>query len=591
MSEPEEILTNHALLVAWGQYGQASGFVRSLEAVPLSQKSVLHRPQTKVIEFLVAILGGFEYLKDISLSAHPLDQDLAVAQAWGQPAWADHSGVSRTLHALCENEVRQLIRVTEQFCQPFIDKEVTLAVASGGRIELDGDHSPRPVSDTSTTYPGAAYGHMDQDQVGFGYQAEIVSLCSPTYGRIGLSVIQRPGNTISCTQALALVEAAERRLGCRPWRRTDLLRQRIQEMQPQREHWREKAELAQCAAQEIQAALEASQHQLQVAQQILKVRQATYQQQAKPERPNSQLAKVRHQEQGYQKRIVRLGKKLTQSQGSLAHWQENFRQWEQAIAQLEKRLERFEADNQANSMPLWAVFRLDSGFGTAENIALLIEMGYEVYSKPYSNWLSAWLREQTAGKCPWQRVGENAEMVAWPAVKLNDFPYRLDLGIERFWVGQTSKLTGMLHFGVDPVTQDLPGWFHYYNARQTIEAANRESKQVFEVHHLKVRAQPALQLQEQFTLFAANFVRFASVWLAEQCPQVPDGWKESTRPQVKQQVKIGANTSAYVTWKGQDCLLRFTLHSVFAGRSLHVQRVWAYQPVLPMMKSCFFSQI
>jgi hypothetical protein len=148
----------------------------------------------------------------------------------------------------------------------------------------------------------------------------------------------------------------------------------------------------------------------------------------------------------------------------------------------------------------------------------------------------------------------------------------------------------MLHFGVDPVTQDLPGWFHYYNARQTIEAANRESKQVFEVHHLKVRAQSALQLQEQFTLFAANFVRFASVWLAEQCPQVPDGWKESTHPQVKQQVKIGANTSAYVTWKGQDCLL-FTLHSVFAGRSLQVQRKWAYQPVLPMLKSCFFSQI
>ena len=91
----------------------------------------------------------------------------------------------------------------------------------------------------------------------------------------------------------------------------------------------------------------------------------------------------------------------------------------------------------------------------------------------------------------------------------------------------------MLHFGVDHVAQDLPAWFHYYNARQTIEAANREGKQVFEVHHLKVRAQPALQLQEQFVLFAANFVRFASVWLAEQCPQVPDGWKESTHPQIK----------------------------------------------------------
>jgi hypothetical protein len=300
MSEPEEILTYHALLVAWGQYSQATGLVRELETVPLSQKAVLHRPQTKIIEFLVAILGGLAYLKDISFSAHPVDQDLEVARAWGQPAWADQSGVSRTLHSLTPGEVQQLIQVTEHFCQPFIDKEVTLALASRGRIELDGDLSPRPVSATSTTYPGAAYGHMDQDQVGLGYQAEVVSLGSPTYGRLGLSVTQRSGNTISCTQALALVEAAERRLGRRPWRRTDFLRQRLQDLQPQQDHWRAKAAHAQQSVEEVQAALQASQQQLEAAQQTLAELQVAYQQQEKPERPHSQLAKVRHQEQVYQ---------------------------------------------------------------------------------------------------------------------------------------------------------------------------------------------------------------------------------------------------------------------------------------------------
>jgi hypothetical protein len=588
MSEQETILTHHAMLVAWGQFAQATGLVPALEAVRLSQKTVLHRPQTKVIEFLVSILGGLEYLKDISWSAHPLDQDLAVARAWGQPAWADHSGVSRTLHSLSEGEVSQLVQVTEHFCQPFIDKEVTLALASG-RIELDGDLSPRPVSDTSTTYPGAAYGHMDQDQVGLGYQAEVVSLCSPTYGRIGLSAVQRPGNTLSCNQALALVEAAERRLGHSPLRRTDLLRRRIEAMQPQRDHWQQKAEQALQTLQHAQAALEASQHQLEATQQALQELQEAYRQQGRPERPSSQLAKVRHQVQVSQRRIVHQTDKLVPTQRGLEHWLDNLRIWEQEIEQLEKRLERFEADNQANPAALCAVFRLDAGFGTQENIALLIEMGYEVYSKPYANWLSAWIREQTANTNTWQRVGDNAQMVAWPDVKLKDFPYRLDVGVERFWVGQTCKLTGMLHFGMDLVAQDLPGWFHYYNARQTIEAANREEKQVFEVHHLKVRAPGALQLQEQFASFAANFVRFASVWLADHCPQVPDGWKESTHPQVKQQVKVGAQTSAYVTWNGQDCLLRFTLHSVFAGRSLQVRRNWAFQPVLPMMKSSFFS--
>lgn len=588
MSEQETILTYHALLVAWGQYAQATGLVPALEAVRLSQKTVLHRPQTKIIEFLVSILGGLEHLKDISWSAHPLDQDLAVARAWGQPAWADQSGVSRTLHSLSESEVGQLVQVMEHFCQPFIDKEVLLAE---GRIELDGDLSPRPVSDTSTTFPGAAYGHMDQDQVGLGYQAEVVSLRSRTYGRIGLSAVQRPGNTLSCTQALALVEAAERRLGGRPLRRTDLLRQRIRALQPRQEHWRQKAEQARQALQHAQAALQASQDKLEAAQQTLSELQEAYRQQGKPERPSSQLAKVRHQVQVYQRQIVHRTDKLVPTQRGLAHWLDNLSHCEQEIEQLHTRLERFEADNRANPAPLEAVFRLDSGFGTQENITLLIEMGYEVYSKPYANWLSAWIQEQTQSTNAWQRVGDNAEMVAWPGVDLPDFPYRLDVGVERFWTGKTTRQTCLLHFGVDPVTQDLPGWFHEYNARQTIEAANREEKQVFEVHHLKVRSQPALQLQEQFALFAANFIRFASVWLADQCPQIPDGWKEGTHPQIKQQVKVGAQTSAYVTWRGQDCMLRFTFHSVFAGRTLQIRRYWAFQPVLPMMKSCIFSSI
>lgn len=590
MSEQDIILTHHALLVVWGQYARATGLVKAIENVPLAQKTVAHRPQTKVIEFLVAILGGLEYLKDLSLSAHPLDQDQVVAQAWGQPGWADHSGVSRALHKLSGADVKNLTQVTEKFSQPFIEKEVTLALASG-RLELDGDHSPRPVSDTSQTYEGAAYGHMDQDRVGLGFQAEIVSLCSPTYGRIGLSVVQRSGNTISCTQALALVETAERRLGRYPRRRTELLSQRIEGLQPQREHWRQKANQAQVRLEEIRAKLEAKQVQLKTAQQVERDMQAVYQQQGKASRPTSQLAKASQQVQLYQQRLTRCLGQQTKAELWLKRQQANLQTCEAVIEQLQQRLQRFEADNRTNATPIPIVFRLDSGFGTVENIALLIEMGYEVYSKPYANWLSAWIAHQSSPPQHWQRVGDNAEMVAWKAVNIQGFPYALDLAIERFWVGKAHKLTGMLHFGVDEVTQDLPTWFHYYNARQTIEAANRESKQVFEVHHLKVRACNALQLQEQFALFAANFIRFASVWLAEQCPQIPDGWKESNHPQIKQQVKVGAHTSAYVTWKDQDCMLRFTSHSVFAGRSLNVRRSWAFQPVLPILKSFFFAPI
>jgi hypothetical protein len=254
---------------------------------------------------------------------------------------------------------------------------------------------------------------------------------------------------------------------------------------------------------------------------------------------------------------------------------------------LSLRLQRFRVENDTNHNPMAAIFRLDAGFGNSENLALLIEMGFEIYSKPYGNWLSGTLSKMSITRSTdWEKVGKNAEMMAWKAVQLENFPYPLDLGYERFWQSpgcscrestdsSQPKLaySGVIHFGQRNVTADLPGWFHDYNARQTIEAANKESKQVFEVHHIKVRSQPAMHLQEHFALFAANFVRIAADWLANQCPQVPDGWRKSTHPAVKEQVKVGAHSSARIEWFGSDCLLRFAQRSVYAGRSLLVRRL------------------
>ena len=56
----------------------------------------------------------------------------------------------------------------------------------------------------------------------------MVSVHSPTYGRLWLSVVPHPGNTASCTQAEAMVRAAEAKTGLRPVRRVDLLRGRLQ---------------------------------------------------------------------------------------------------------------------------------------------------------------------------------------------------------------------------------------------------------------------------------------------------------------------------------------------------------------------------
>ncbi len=56
------LLTDHAMLVVWGQFAHCLGLIQAIEQISLSQKTVDHSPQGKVLEFLVAILGGLEYL-------------------------------------------------------------------------------------------------------------------------------------------------------------------------------------------------------------------------------------------------------------------------------------------------------------------------------------------------------------------------------------------------------------------------------------------------------------------------------------------------------------------------------------------------
>lgn len=584
--------TDHAMLVVWGQLAHCLGIPQAFADVPMSQKTVIHTPQSKVLEFLVANLAGLPYAKDISKATQPLDQDQAVAKAWGVDGWADYSGVSRTLRTLTEAQGEQYATILDQAIQPWIEQEVQLAL-NQGPIELDGDLSPRPVSNGSKTYLGAEYGYMS-DGLQLGYQAALVSMRSPTYGRLGLSVVRHSGNTVSITQAEALALEAERSLERRPMRRTDLLAQRIQKMELERKKQQAKvAEVEQKLVETQTAWFEVQAQQRELAQKLADLEQ-DYQQRNSPERPNSQLAQIRQRAEVWQLRLERCEQTVQRTKDRLAKQQARLADWESQKTHLSLRLQRFQAENESNHNPISAIFRLDAGFGNSENLALLIEMGYEIYSKPYGNWLSGTLSKMSATRsADWEKVGKNAEMIAWKAVQLEDFPYPLDLGYERFWQSPGGSCresadpaqpklahSGLIHFGQRDVTADLPRWFQYYNARQTIEAANKESKQVFEVHHIKVRSQPAMRLQEHFALFAANFVRIAADWLANQCHQVPDGWKECTHPAVKEQVKVGAHSFARIEWFGSDCLLRFAQRSIYAGRSLFVRRQVAIQLTL-----------
>jgi len=570
MSENEEQIqqTQHAFLVAWGQFAQARGLTQRIEAVRLRQKNYHHRPQTKVLEFLAAILGGLKQLQEISLAAHPLDKDQAVAEAWGQAGWADYSGVSRTMSGLSWEEAHAIVAELDAFSQPFLNAELELLCKQKKRLTMDGDLTGIPVSNTSTSYPNAAYGHMDDD-IQLGYQAGVVSLLTETYGRLWLSGTHHPGDTVSSTQAEALVLAAEARIGLRPLRRTDGLEKRLHEYAPILETVEERLKTQRKAVENAQERLKQAQLQAEERNQELETIQQVYLAHKRPERPTSRLALLHKRVQAALKRQESRKKTLDVAQRKLDKTQTRTQLLLKEINALRQRLERFKQENLTNQQPIEAEFRLDAGFGTYENIALLVEMGYEVYTKPHNHKVTQVLRSKVNETTAWTRVGANAEMVAWPNLKLKSCPYPLDVALERFYTGRTLKHSALCHFGHDPVTQDLPAWFNHYNGRQTIEAGIKESKQVFYLHRIKVRSEPAIFLQERMALFAANFIRWAAHWLADQ-PQPQQNALDIRKMGVKRQVQVGAHVSAQVIRNSEGMLLKFSEHSAFAGKVLNL---------------------
>ena len=560
--------TQHAFLVAWGWFADQLGLIQHLQALSLQQKAYQHRPQTKVLEFLVAILAGLPHLQDISLAAHPLDKDQAVAWAWGQAGWADYSGVSRTLRGLSWEEVRHIVQVLDQISQPSLAAEVQVLRSQGKRVRLDGDLTGLPVSNTSRTYPHAAFGHMDDD-IRLGYQAALVSLVSPTYGRLWLSVAHHPGDTVSCTQAEALVLAAEARLGLRPHRRTPLLRQRLDAFEQHVARTAARLEKQQQAVHQAKERLAEAEQQVQAAKPQVEALEQDYQRRKLQERPTSRLAQARGRLHAVTKRTASRRAAWQQAQHRLDKTTAQYYQQHAELAALQERLQRFEHDNATNADPVEAEFRLDAGFGTYENVALLIELGYDLYTKPTSHKVVASLLGRVDEHTDWTRVGANAELVAWPGQPLAHCPYAVDVALERFYTGTTRKHSALLHFGSEPVTEQVTDWFEHYNGRQTIEAGIKESKQVFYLHHLKVRSEPAIALQEAFVVFAANFIRWATRWLEDQTQPTAHALNVG-KLGVKRQVQVAAHVSAQVIEDSAGKLLKFSEQSAFAGHLLRI---------------------
>jgi hypothetical protein len=545
-------VTDHALLVLLGKFAQHLGLMRLLSAVPIPQKTRDHRPQTKLIQFLIGILAGLDYLQDFNLGPRPLFADRAVIASWGQEAFAHYSGVSRTLAAADATTVQAVVAALQQVSRPFLEREVLSLLRSGRPLVLDIDLTGRPVSPTSTDYVDAAFGWMD-DALCNGYQAAISSLSGGPTGRVLLSCQRYGGRAKSAECLRAAVEAVEQTLGVRPRRRTELVQAQLATLQTKLAATEQKL-----AAQSSQRHEWEWQHQM-FFQGRTPPSARALRQQAPRER---HIAPALEREATLAQRLAR----LQAQQAEVQTW-----------------LAELEADNASGSSLAPCVMRLDAGFATDANLAWLIELGYTVLTKVHSGHTTRRLMRGIGSDADWERVGANAEALALGEQRIGEGRYALEALQVRYQLPQEVRHTTLLYYD-DAPPPPVAAWFAQYNGRQVIEAGIKENKGVFTMRRPLVRSEHGMQLQEQFALFAANFVRWAAIWVRSQMEDVPLALARRLET-VKTLVRVVAHSRAELVETAVGCALVFDRHSPFAGAVLRISGQVVYQTVLPLFTS------
>jgi hypothetical protein len=580
-----ELDTEHALLVAWGLFAQQMGLLKGLEDVPVNMGTGVYTPQTKIIEFLIAVLAGVDSLHQLNEGERPLAEDVSIAVAWLREGLAHYSGVSRTLQAADAQTVEATLKVLDTVSQPFVQREVAEILRRQGRLELDADLTGRPVSDTSRTYPDSRFGWMD-DEVRLGYQAALLSLSGQAVSRLWVVGQHWPGNARPGECLRGLIRAAEAKLKVRPRRRVELVAQREADTtQAELAAYRTSAGyLAQASIGLAQVA--AWQAELAQAESALDELEQVYQAAQRQERPHSQLARARA-------RITQLTQRLQRGRKAVEVYEQKAHKLDATLVRLETerqawvaRRAELAADNQTNPNPVTIQIRVDAGFGSGAEIAWLIEMGYVVYTKAYSDKVTQAMRRRLPADSVWSRVGANAEMTRLTGQTLQQCPYPVELGLARYTQPDQTQFVVLVRYDPDrrpapEPSQELKQWFERYNARQIIEAGIREGKSVLTLRKPLVRSPAGLELQLHFALFGANLIRWAAQWMRDLVRQTNQAFLTALS-EVKALVTVGAHSAArWVRTTAGACLV-WPDQSPYAGTILWLSGLLACQLTLPL---------
>ena len=563
-----DITTDHAGLVLLGKFAQHLGLIERLHTIPLAQRTRTHTPQAKLLQFFVGILAGLDYLQDFNLAAQPLATDHAVHTAWQQDAFAHYSGLSRTLAAADDATLAALQQVLQEVSRPFLEREVLALVRTGRPLIIDVDLTGRMVSPTSTTYPDADFGWMD-DAVAKGYQAAITTLSGGPSGRLVLCSQRYSGRTKSAECLRAAVRQMEQVLGLHPRRRPELVRGRFVTLALQLQQRRDAVATAQRRQEHLRRTTE------RVQAELRKLRNAR----EEPAEVTPQAGTMRLS------RLQQQAERLVSQCQAAADWhakqEAHLRELENQEQQLSTWLEELERDNAEVVMPVRMVLRVDAGFSTGENLAWLIEAGYAVVTKAHSGHTTTRLRRKVRQDTVWSVVGGNADAVALGPQQLTDCPYEVEVLLVRYQVPTGERWSALLYYDEEPAPECLGLWFRLYNGRQIMEAGIKEQKAVFTMRRPLVRSRFGLQLQEQLSVFAANFVRWAAHWAREQV--VVEGSRlQRALKETKTLVRVVGKTRARLVQGEGGSALVFDVKGPFAGSVLIFAGQVVYQEVLPL---------
>jgi hypothetical protein len=573
--------TQHAMLIPWGRFSRHTKLSKRLRAAVVIPRHKDAIPAADLIlEFGLASLAGYEYLQDLNLGPHPLAKDQAVQDAW-DIQFGHYTTVSRLLYDVDEVTARKVQAELDAIMQPYIDCAVHEVLCHQECLTLCGDLTGRPVSAYSTTYPpDAVFGHM-ASQLRKGHQAVLVTLKGQRH-RVHITAFHHRGDTVSGVCLKEMVEATEARVGCRPRRRTDLLRQRIAAIEAkiaQRQRWIEARQTI--IRQQIERQVRLG-DQLQALRSQLAKLGAQYA--GKPVPPHSKLAQARKRKASRERQLRSALERESQARRALRRHQRRLAVLSAERDALLNWLAQLEVDNVTNPNPVRMRWLLDGGFGDAANVAYLIEMGYDVYTIAHNGKTAQVLLKEVPDDAQWVQAGSRTQALDMQRQKLGNCPYPVRLTLLRWSLGDEFKCSTLISFS-DAEKLPTVALFPTYHERQDVEAGIKQGKGTFSFTKLRVRSPAGIRLLGQFALvFWPNFVRWAADWLADQVCDETDRFAQMLQ-QVRTQVRIAANTPAVVLTNASGQILEFDADGPYAGVQIRLDSHFVYQFPMPLFQA------